>query len=276
MAKRKGVNSRKRYLQRKKKVGGTVRKSTPLVLVVIVLMAGGYAVIKSGVFAPEKIMGMITHSPLFTVRAVKVHGNRIFTDANILSECGISLDAGAMRVNAADISGRLSANPWIEKVRCVRKFWGDMVIDIHERVPVAMINTGEVVLVDRNGCIMPLRPNTRYDLPMLSGMTVTRKNGRYADIDSARMAGITAFIDSVNRNDRTFFKTVPQFDIGSGRYIRGFAVVPRTTVLMDYQTDREQLENLRYMLSTLASRDEVPEYVNVQYQNLAFVTTKLK
>lgn len=276
MVKRKGVNSRKRIIQRKKKVAGSVRKMGPVVLIVMMAAVALYVGISKLAITPEKVVTAVKSSRLLSVRTVKVKGNRLVAAEAILTQCGLAGTTGLLEVNSAAVSAALARNPWIENARCIKRLWGKVVIEIKERVPVAMVNAGEVLLVDRYGRIMPVEPNKRYDLPLVNGLPVKKDRNGMRYVDSIAIARVTVFFELLHSYNPKWYRMMPQFDMSSTRCVRGYAVEPPTIVEMDYLINREQFENLGYMLTTLATRSDVPACINAQYQNLAFVTTKRK
>jgi len=274
MVKRKGVNSRKRMVQRKKKVAGSIRKHARTVLVVAVVAVALYAVVNSKLVTPTTVVTAVKHSKILSVRSVSVKGNRLVAAEEVLMQCGLSGTTGLLEVNSAAVSAALARNPWIEEARCVKRLWGKIVIEIRERVPVAIVNAGEVFLVDRYGRIIPVEPKTQYDLPLVNGLSIVNKNDGMKCVDSAAVERMNTFFECIRRSNPKLFRVIPQFDMSSASCVRGYAVEPQTIVEMDYTIDREQLVNMGYMLETLATRSDVPERINVQYQNLAFVTMK--
>jgi cell division septal protein FtsQ len=273
MTKRKGVNSRKRYVRMRQERARKIRKTAPVVLVVLLIAGALAGVTYSGMIGYEKIAAAVSSSKLFTVKNVMVKGNERVSVAEVLDKCGISTVSKMYKVNTAAVAANLAGNPWIEQVRCVKKWWGSVVIEIRERTPIALVTAGNVMLVDGSGTVIPIEPGKDYKLPMLIGARVVADDNGRRHIDSGTIARVNRFITTVRATDASLFDIIPQFDVTDRGVVRGFAVSPKTMVEIGYDTDFSQLKNLRYLLDALVARHEAPERINAQYRNLAFVRT---
>ena len=272
MAKRRrGVNSRKRYLQKKKHFAASIRKKIPIVcgglLVVGSIVAIGYTAVLNG----ERIVTLLDSSRFLTVKKIAVKGNKRICSEEILKRCGIMKESKMYHIKTSSITASLRADPWIEKVRCVKKWWGSVVIDVKERTPIALINTGSIQLVDRKGIVLPIEKGKTYRLPLLSGVSLSKdENGRWM-VDTAVIKKISQFITTAQTEDTTWFQKITQIDVSDKETIRCCIVSPHITVDADYNTNKKQLKNLRYLLEVLAQDVKKPVRIDLRYQNLAFV-----
>jgi cell division septal protein FtsQ len=269
--KRKGVNYRKNYIKKRQDRVRKIRKTAPFVGIGVLIAGALTALIYGGMIGYEKVAAAVASSDLLTVRKVTVKGNDRVSLAEILNECGIDATSKIFKVNNATVAAHLTDNPWIGQVRCIKKWWGSVVIEIRERTPIALANVGEVVLVDGSGAVIPLEKGRTYNLPMINGAhLLTKRNGeRY--IDSGVIARVRGFIEAVDAVDSSLFDIVTQLDISDRYVVRGFAVAPETVIEIGYDADSAQVKNLRYLLDAFVARHETPARINVQYRNLAFV-----
>lgn len=271
MPRRKGVNERNRYQQRKKKVVHTIRSTAPKVITMMFVVT---LVVSAAVccwLQREKAADYLKSSRLFKVRSIMVKGNELVQTSVILDRCDLKTASSLHLIDPAAVAEKLSAHPWIEHARCVKKWWGSVVIEVSERKPVAMINTGEIHLVDKNGIVLPLDTGSACELPLVSGVKLRMQQNGRKYISSEAIGRINVIIEAVNSADKELFRIMPQFDVSDEKVARFLSMTPRTVVEIGYDVQLTQLKNLRYLLETLSVRGESPACINIQYHNLAFV-----
>ena len=271
MPKRRGVNSRKKRVQRKRKFTARIKKFVPILggcAAFLLLVAGG---IYGGTIGIGKLIDTIDQSRLFTIGKIKVRGNERIAAETVLKRCGIAPDSKIYHVKTATVSAALLADPWIEKVSCITRWWGTVAIEIKERTPIALVNYGEVRLVDRSGVLLPVEPGTTYDLPMISAVrTVVDGNGNRRP-DSASIARAALFIDRAAAAQRGFFRRIAQLDIRDNGRIRCLAAGRPMVIDIGYEADAKQMRNLWYLLEALEGGPPAATRIDLRYQNLAFV-----
>ncbi|MBN1576729.1 MAG: FtsQ-type POTRA domain-containing protein [Chitinispirillaceae bacterium] len=271
MRKRRGVNSRKKYVQRKRKFVSRLRRLIPAAgagAVVLAMVAGA---IYGGAVGYEKIIGALDRSRFFTVGKISVRGNRRIAATDLLKRCGITPSLKIYRVKEASVAASLLTDPWIEKARCVRRWWGTVVLEIRERIPIALVNIGEVRLIDRFGVLLPVEPGKNYDLPLISALRTSVDGQGNHRPDSASIARAGRFIAHACAVDGAFFHTITQLDIRDTGCIRCMAADQPVVIDIGYDTDTKQLKNVRYLLEMLADSPPAATRIDLRYQNLAYV-----
>lgn len=271
MARRKGINARKKYIQRKKKTRIKVRRVLPIV---ILITAGATVVagsLYSGIIGFDKAVAALDSSRLFTVKNVAVRGTDRLDAAALIEKCDIGKVKKIYKVNSASVVSTLAADPWIEKAKCVKQWWGNVIIEVTERVPVAMLHTGHVSLIDRNGIILPVEPGESYALPLITGVVPVKGRKGALKVDTLTMRRINSFLASVKAGDGEWSDRITQVNVGNDGVIKCRVNALPTTVIMNPDTDKKQLRNLRYLLEVLKNRSDYVKKIDLRYQNIAFV-----
>ncbi len=82
------------------------------------------------------------------------------------------------KIKPKDIKKRLETIPWVKKAEIIRKFPGTVVIDIEERVPVAMVSLdGKLFYIDDEGTVFKeASKKDNKDLPVAVGFS--KKDGK--------------------------------------------------------------------------------------------------
>ncbi len=236
--------------------------------VVVLLLIGS---VYGGMISYEKCAAFIEHSRLFTVKKIVVTGNKRSSVAEIMKRCGIKESAKIYNVTTAAVSASLLSDPWIENVRCVKKWWGSVAITIKERTPIALVNTGEVKLVDQYGVLLPVEPGKTYDLPLISALRTTVDHTGRVRIDSTTIARLHRFLSNAQAENEGLFRSITQLDMGNTGVINCKVSGQPTTIQIGYDADTKQLRNLQYLLEVLANDRGTVARIDMRYQNLAFV-----
>lgn len=97
---------------------------------------------------------LVWASPVFAVKEVRVEGTSLLTPAQVREQAAVSDLTPLPRVSTGDVAARVTALPPVAEVE-VRREWPDaIVIEIVERVPVAVVPDGsEYRLIDATGVV---------------------------------------------------------------------------------------------------------------------------
>jgi len=112
------------------------------------------------------------HTAGLNVGEIKIMGCLNATETELLNLARIDFKASLMNLDLKEVSERLAQHPWVEKTK-VRRDWSRMalIIEVQERVPLALILLDDLYVVDRLGEVFKKAgPKDRLDLPVLTGL----------------------------------------------------------------------------------------------------------
>lgn len=133
----------------KKKSGKSALKLLANILM-IALMCGG---VWLGLQGYERII----HAEAFQISGIDVRGVRELTDGDLKKIVGHFTGQNIFRVDLQEAARRARSNPWIRDVRIYRSLPNRIAMDVVERVPLALLDTGtgrflmdhDTVVIDR-------------------------------------------------------------------------------------------------------------------------------
>ncbi len=98
-------------------------------------------------------------SDVLSVERVVVTGTTYLAEDEVRRVAAVPADATLLRFPAAEVEERLLEHPWVATVRVSRELPDGMLIDVEERLPVALIDTGgaDMWLVDGEGRVLESR-----------------------------------------------------------------------------------------------------------------------
>ncbi|HVZ37756.1 MAG TPA: cell division protein FtsQ/DivIB [Candidatus Kapabacteria bacterium] len=106
------------------------------------------------------------------LRSIRIVGRTILDSAEIMRYAAIGPHTVLEQLDLDSVEHRVLKHPFIERASAYRGENGTLVMEIAERLPVAvMIVNGSPVYLDSTGVMLPYRfSSTGFDLPLLAGI----------------------------------------------------------------------------------------------------------
>lgn len=145
--------------------GRALRRSLPALAA-----TAGITVIGVGAWAGYRF---VTTSPRFAITSIEVTGETHLTGDQIRAAIPVALGDNVFATNLGAISASLRAMPWIASVDVHRVLPHTIVVEITEHKPVAIVELGELYLVDASGHPFKraqLESGEGADLPVITGI----------------------------------------------------------------------------------------------------------
>jgi cell division protein FtsQ len=112
-------------------------------------------VVAAAVLAVSALWIGLSSSTAFEITSVEVTGTDVLDPASVEASAAVPAGATLLRLPASDIEARVRANPWVEDVKLRRDFPSTLRIEIVERVPFALVDTGAAFWsVDAAGLVL--------------------------------------------------------------------------------------------------------------------------
>ena len=114
------------------------------------------------------------HSWRFLIESsdnIEITGMQNVTRAQIMEVMGADIGRNIFFVPLAQQKAQLERVPWVESASVMRFVPNRIIVDIHERTPVAFARVGSrISLIDAGGTLMELPRNHKYSFPVILGM----------------------------------------------------------------------------------------------------------
>jgi cell division protein FtsQ len=112
-------------------------------------------------------------SDRFNLRTVTVHGCKAVNPKSLESVVRRNVPSNILRINLRQLKARLEKEPWVLSVEIRRILPSDLIVDVQERIPAAIVEFGnDLMLADQDG-IMLDQYDTKYgrlDVPVFKGV----------------------------------------------------------------------------------------------------------
>lgn len=272
MAKRLGVNGRKKNAARKVKARGAAKKFVLKTLLIGIIAGSGTLILLGSVKGTRFAIKSIDQSKAFNITDILVQGNYHIESGNILRKCGIEPGQKTYSIKEKTVQAALINDPWIENVKLIKRLSGKIVIKIIERKPIALVNMKSVYYVDKNGVLFPIAKKVISDMPVFCGLSDTVDSKGLRRIRNSDMYRVRDFVKNISDLDENFLQKITQIDFSEKEKIRLSFQAYSTIVEMDQGNINNGLSNLIRLEELLHKNAVMPEKINLCYQNIAFVT----
>jgi cell division protein FtsQ len=111
----------------------------------------------------------IANSRIFEVKDIEVTGVSRLTDDEVIAQAEVPVDATLLALGAPGIEDRLLEHPWIASVSLSRRVPSTLRIEVVERLPAAIVDTGQTFwFVDRHARVLSESvPDSATVLPVI-------------------------------------------------------------------------------------------------------------
>jgi cell division protein FtsQ len=242
-------------------VGRIVKWGVPLAVIAALAAGLGHAALRSSLFA---------------VRDVTVSGTTHLSAADVERLTGSVRGQNIFAVDLAAARDRVRSSPWVEDATLARVLPSTLVVDVVERVPMAIARVGDrLFLVDDSGVVIDAYgPAYRdLDLPLVDGL-VAASDGRpvvdagHAELSRALFASLRERPDLARR--------VSEVDVSADRDAVVLLDDDATRLHLGDRAFAERLARYLELAPTLDEHFPAMDYVDLRFGDRVFVHSESK
>ena len=196
---------------------------------------------------------------------IEVKGLVRLPEHDIITAAAVPDSSNLLKLNLDSVSARVTKLPGIKGVRTVARLPGRLVIRVEERIPIAAVGIGELVLIDdQKAAFPPEYGGEVLDVPIITGKMKINRNDPDFDLASSIIIRIKEDYPSV-------YDHLSEMHLIDGtvemRLRQGGALIK--------SIDMENLENLDLFLSQKG--ESLPtniDYVDMRFPTMVITGTK--
>jgi len=216
-----------------------------------------------------------TTHPYFEIQSVTMTGNDRLSGDRLLRILNPLLSGNIFTCDIKSATDFLEANPWVESVSIRRQLPSDLLVEISERIPSAVVEAddGRRYLVDKKGYVLEETPSAPEGLVItgvLRGNDGLRPGAR---LDDASLDMAFA-LSRLFAKDTAFKDPVVRVDLGDPDRIT--AVTGKNGVEVSFGTDRKEWDEkfLEYLVvrKILEDRDSPFGSIDLSFKGQAVVS----
>jgi len=215
----------------------------------------------------------ILHSPYFQVRKIQVEGCVRHSPAQILHMAGIKPRVNLLSLDLKYICYCMENAPWIERATIKRILPDQLEINIIERKAVALINLNQLYLIDKKGTIFKKAEKEDVSaFPILTGITwenLMNHQSMYTPLIT-QVLTLTDIMEKEGLPRATISEI--HVDVTSGLTV--FTTHHATQIEIGFPPFQQKCKRLCAILHDLEQKDLLPQTIDLNYSNKAFVKSK--
>jgi cell division protein FtsQ len=157
------------------------------------------AVVVDSILGLLLIYFVFLHGPYFNLQQLDVTGNRRLSRAEVFEASEIEPGTNILTVDLNLIAGRLKRHPWIRSATVHRVFPGQLIIEIEERAPRAILAAEKLYYVDDRGEFFTrVLPGDSVEYPLFCGFNAQNLKSSPAEVKDFLRQGLE-LLDLVDR-----------------------------------------------------------------------------
>jgi cell division septal protein FtsQ len=152
------------------------------------------------------------------IQRVVVEGASLMPVKEILALTKIQPKSSLVNVNLFDVRRKLLQQPMIKNAGVNRIYPGTVAITIEERIPIALLNCGQMRFVDEEGVVLPyLSSASIVDLPMISNIEGVQNAEAGKVLRHKDLAEAIEILQTAQLVDTAIYHFISEIDMQQGK-----------------------------------------------------------
>ena len=165
-------------------------------------------------FAVSPAIRRIMLHPIFKVRHVVVKGSHYIDSQEIITTAAVELGENIFDIDIGGISNTLQDDYTAEDFTVYRSFPATIAIQVHEKTPVALLNTEQLIGVDKNGIPLPhIGAELVESLPIVTGIK-TLADLSDSTVKARLVAGLN-MLEKINEKAPSTYKRISEIHVSN-------------------------------------------------------------
>ncbi|MFH2013065.1 MAG: FtsQ-type POTRA domain-containing protein [Pseudomonadota bacterium] len=215
--------------------------------------------------------GYLYSSPYFRLEQIVVSGENRISEIEVLNLARIDKGSNILEIDLAKVSDRIEQHPWVQKAFVKRELPKKIIINVTERVPVAMINLNRLYLVDKNGIIFKeIGPGDIFDVPVLTGLE-SQDLSANESVSRNLIGNALAIIDEVKKRGTLGVDQISEINMDPYAGLTIYTLEDGTQIKLGFDDYGKKLDYLKKVVTDIHERGEKAEYINLNYGEKVYV-----
>lgn len=207
--------------------------------------------------------GYLYTSPYFRIEDIIINGEKRLSDIEVLNLAKVDMGSNILAVSLKEISSRIEQHPWVDRVSVRRSLPSKIIIDIIERIPVAMVNFDCLYLVDRKSIVFKeVGPEDFFDVPVLTGLE-SENLATNGNVSRNLIKKALNIILQVNKREVIGSHTISEVNLCPRNGLTIFTMEDATQIKLGFGDYEKKLAHLKKVMADLKKRFQKAEYINM-------------
>jgi cell division protein FtsQ len=162
---------------------------------------------------------------------IQISGTRNVPHAQVMEVLGGDIGRNIFFIPLAERKAQLEKIPWVESASVMRFVPNHLIVEIHERTPIAFARVGpRISLIDGGGTLMelPVTSKQKYSFPVVVGMNP----GEPLSMRAARMKIYNELVRQLDADGGHYSQDLSEVDVSDAEDVKVLANDPAGAVLV--------------------------------------------
>lgn len=234
----------------------------------LVLFTGSLALLCAGVGLGAHL---ISTSGFFHVDSVRVVNQNRVSEEEVLARSDVRLGTSIFSLDLEMIGRKIAENPWIARARVDRVFPREVIIQVEEHEPRAIVHVGYLYYVDAAGEIFKiLEPEDSLDYPLITGLERQQLLDKPKESKGLLLEALGLIAELESR--QTFnLEDVSEVNIDPANGFALFTYRSGVPVRMGFGNFVDKLDRLEQIYADLEPRLSVLKYIDLNVMERVIV-----
>jgi cell division protein FtsQ len=256
---------RNRRKQEKKPMN--LRKNLRRFLRVSVTLFSALMIVVGGFFVVQLLMA----SDLFKVDQISVKGNHRLDDSSIIALSDIQSGVNTFNLDLGLIGRKIEENPWVQQARVERIFPRQVIVEIQERKPVAIVNLGYLYYLDVQGEVFKvLDASDKLDYPMITGFDYERAKG-HDEVYVEKFKQIVGLLKNLKKRNQFNLKQVSEIHHDSDGGMVLFTMKGSVEIKLGRDDFIQKIDRLERIYTQLQPKLKILDYIDLNVKEKVIV-----
>ena len=215
-----------------------------------------------------------SHNDSRRITGIQVKGISVLDTSDVVKLAGLDSVSVAGDFRSGLVCKKLEASDWVDKADADLDSHAKIVIDIHEKVPLAytVASNGLVCFTDTKGRMWPISGKRTWDIMLASGLGDTVLAGA-RHLSAASIERLKSFIGQTAALEKQLGRRVVQADFMRDNEVNIRFESMRTSVSFNQSTMASRFDQLIAIFDRTCSQDSVRtgfSHINLCYGSIAF------
>jgi cell division protein FtsQ len=134
---------------------------------------------------------VVVRSSYFNLSKVDVYGNHRLSTEEVIETTKVEKGVNLLDIDLESITQRLRHHPWIREGAVSRRFPGQLVVEIEERIPRGIVASEKLYYIDENAKIFTrILPGDLVGLPLFTGIRPDELRSAPKEVQESLLSGL--------------------------------------------------------------------------------------
>lgn len=211
-----------------------------------------------------KVATWLNAQELFALKDIKIEGNRFAKKSELLNLVKVGPSVSLLEFDTQKIANQVEQHPLIQRATVSRRLPSSLVIKVHEKEPIAILNNSELLALDEKGQPMPVfRTEFFFDYPIISNIKLPENNSE----ENSKLNQIIDFLNFTKAKYFTLYSEVSEISYSENTGIYFYLNEGAIPVICGNDNLQKKSANLLKVLNLLRSENKL---LKVKYFDLRF------